>query len=279
MSTLVRQAHGPRMLEAGDGPPVLLLHSISGSASGWRHWMRILADAGFRAVAPDLPGFGAPPVEPTFRYAPYLDLIAQVVSEVDGSREWAVVGDSLGGLLALQFCERGPIDRCVLLETPAVFPYPWLGPVTRAAVVVAQRPRMSALAHRLIASRIGRRILGALELLYTADPIAALDEARNVAIPPLLFLVSVMHTIVTTDLAACAARVRQPVLMVAGSRDRWAPVGVARRVVALLRDGRLHVVEGFRHGDAFHRPEPIAQIVVDHLRGGTHPLPVLVPAS
>lgn len=227
----------------------------------------MLAEAGFRAVAPQLPGFGAPPRGPVFRYEDHLDLISEVMDGVDGSREWSVVGDSLGGLLALQLCERGRIDRCVLLETPVVFPYTWLRPVTRAAAHLAQHPRVSRLGARLVRSRAGRRVLGAFDLLYVADPAVELAEASNVAALPLAFLMSVMDAIAAADLRECAIRARQPVLMVAGSRDRWAPAAGARRFVPLLRQGRLHVVEGFRHGDAFHHPEVIAPIVIAHLSG------------
>lgn len=46
--------------EAGpeDGVPVLLLHGWPELARSWHHQMQALADAGFRAIAPDLRGFG-----------------------------------------------------------------------------------------------------------------------------------------------------------------------------------------------------------------------------
>lgn len=260
-----------RWLEAGSGDPVLLLHSISGSASGWREWMRILADAGFRAVAPELPGFGAPPLEPVFRHEHYLGLLDELMSAADGSREWAVVGDSLGGLLALQLCERGRIGRCVLLETPAVFPYPWLRPVARVAVDLTQRPLIARFGARLVGSGLGRRVMGAFDLIYTADRTVALQEASALSVPPLPFLASVMEAIAAADLRECARRVRQPVLMVVGSRDRWAPTAEAERFVRLLQRGRLHVEAGFRHGDAFHRPDRIAPIVIEHLMSSDQP--------
>lgn len=259
-----------RWLEAGSGDPVLLLHSISGSASGWREWMRILADAGFRAIAPELPGFGAPPLEPVYRHEDYLGLLDGLMSAADGSREWAAMGDSLGGLLALQLCGRGRIGRCVLLETPAVFPYPWLRPVARAGVDLTRRRPIASLGARLVGSGLGRRVMGAFDLIYAADPTVALQEASNVSLPPLPFLASVMEAIAAADLREFAGRVRQPVLIVVGSRDRWAPTAEAERFVRLLQRGRLHVEAGFRHGDAFHRPGRIAPVVIEHLRRTDH---------
>ncbi|SPU51581.1 Soluble epoxide hydrolase [Bordetella trematum] len=43
---------------AGQGPLVLLCHGFPETAHAWRHQLRALAQAGFRAVAPDLRGYG-----------------------------------------------------------------------------------------------------------------------------------------------------------------------------------------------------------------------------
>jgi pimeloyl-ACP methyl ester carboxylesterase len=46
------------VLEQGEGPPVLLLHGWPDTAELWRQTMPVLAEAGFRAIAPDLRGRG-----------------------------------------------------------------------------------------------------------------------------------------------------------------------------------------------------------------------------
>src|SRR4051794_10260269 len=58
--------------EAGTGDDaVILLHGFPELAYSWRHQLPALADAGYRALAPDLRGFGATvrrdgrPTEPT----------------------------------------------------------------------------------------------------------------------------------------------------------------------------------------------------------------------
>jgi pimeloyl-ACP methyl ester carboxylesterase len=47
-----------RVTEAGDGPPVILAHGFPELGYSWRHQLPALADAGFRAVAPDQRGYG-----------------------------------------------------------------------------------------------------------------------------------------------------------------------------------------------------------------------------
>ena len=44
--------------DEGEGEPVLLIHGFPDSSSLWRHQVRALVDAGYRAIAPDLRGFG-----------------------------------------------------------------------------------------------------------------------------------------------------------------------------------------------------------------------------
>ena len=44
--------------EQGDGPLVLLLHGFPESWFSWRHQFNALSEAGFRAVAPDMRGYG-----------------------------------------------------------------------------------------------------------------------------------------------------------------------------------------------------------------------------
>ncbi|HEY7489879.1 MAG TPA: alpha/beta fold hydrolase, partial [Candidatus Tectomicrobia bacterium] len=46
------------LLDAGSGPAVLLLHGFPDSSYLWRHQIPALVEAGFRAIAPDLRGFG-----------------------------------------------------------------------------------------------------------------------------------------------------------------------------------------------------------------------------
>ncbi|MDH3748538.1 MAG: alpha/beta fold hydrolase, partial [Gammaproteobacteria bacterium] len=44
--------------EQGQGPAVILLHGFPELAYSWRHQLPALANAGFRAIAPDQRGYG-----------------------------------------------------------------------------------------------------------------------------------------------------------------------------------------------------------------------------
>lgn len=56
-------------LSAGDGPLILLLHGYPDTARGWLPVIDLLAEAGYRAVAPNLPGYPPSGPSPTGDYS------------------------------------------------------------------------------------------------------------------------------------------------------------------------------------------------------------------
>jgi pimeloyl-ACP methyl ester carboxylesterase len=85
---------------AGDGPLVLFLHGFPEFWWAWRHQLVALAEAGFRAAAMDLRGFGASD-KPPRGYDP-MTLAADAAGVIRslGERDAVVVGHGLGGAVA-----------------------------------------------------------------------------------------------------------------------------------------------------------------------------------
>ncbi len=94
--------------EIGTGPLVLLLHGFPQFWWGWRRQLLDLADAGYRAVAVDLRGYGASDKPPRGYDAPTLaaDMAALVTSL--GESDAMVVGHDVGGTLAWTMAARHP---------------------------------------------------------------------------------------------------------------------------------------------------------------------------
>src|SRR6266511_2971217 len=88
-------------LEAGAGPLVVLLHGFPEFWYAWRHQIPALADAGYRVVAPDLPGYNTSDKPPRVRdYRPRVlvqDVADLIVALGAGSA--AVAGHDWGGAL------------------------------------------------------------------------------------------------------------------------------------------------------------------------------------
>jgi pimeloyl-ACP methyl ester carboxylesterase len=91
--------------EAGEGPPVLLLHSSVCDRRMWDAQFRALAAAGHRVVRCDFRGYGATPVADR----PYTDA-GDVLALMDalGVERAALVGSSFGGRVALLAAAAAP---------------------------------------------------------------------------------------------------------------------------------------------------------------------------
>jgi 3-oxoadipate enol-lactonase len=104
--------------EAGEGPAVVLLHAGVADRTMWREHLPALAREGFRAVAPDLPGFGEAPVQPG-EQAPWADVLAAM--DALGIERAALVGNSFGGAVALRVAAVAPerVSALALISAPA----------------------------------------------------------------------------------------------------------------------------------------------------------------
>jgi pimeloyl-ACP methyl ester carboxylesterase len=96
--------NGLRMqfLEQGEGPAVLLCHGFPETSYAWRQQLPALAAAGFRALAPDLRGYGGT-TQPTGRdQYTLLQLVGDLVGLLDalGVAQAVVVGNDWGATVA-----------------------------------------------------------------------------------------------------------------------------------------------------------------------------------
>ena len=108
--------------EEGDGPLVVLLHGFPESRATWKHQMHALAEAGFRAVAPDLRGYGHSP-KPRGIDAYGLPLIIDDVAELIeslGDAPCVVVGHDWGAAVAwyLTMSRPGLVRKLAVLNVP-----------------------------------------------------------------------------------------------------------------------------------------------------------------
>jgi pimeloyl-ACP methyl ester carboxylesterase len=91
--------------EAGTGTALVLLHAGIADRSMWSAHLAPLAAAGYRVVAPDLPGFGETPEGPG-PLAPWEDVL-HLLDDL-GIGEAALVGDSFGAAVALRVAVVAP---------------------------------------------------------------------------------------------------------------------------------------------------------------------------
>ena len=107
-----------RYVEAGDGPVVLLIHGLADSLLSWYCNIDALAYAGYRVIAPDLPGSGESDKPGHLDYDPVsaAEFIYDFSQEL-GLKKFSLVGSSAGGLMAGLFALENPdmVEKMVLV--------------------------------------------------------------------------------------------------------------------------------------------------------------------
>jgi haloalkane dehalogenase len=113
----LRLAH----IDEGEGAPVIFMHGEPTWSFLWRHVIGPVRDAGFRCLAPDLPGFGRSdkPIDiDWYSYDRHVAMAAALLEELDLHGATIVVhdwGGPIGLRLAVEHAAR--IDRIVILDT------------------------------------------------------------------------------------------------------------------------------------------------------------------
>jgi len=228
-----------RWREAGEGPAVVLVHGLGLSADFWWRNGPPLATAGFRVLAPDLPGFGktqGPPYLPVPEQTRWLSAWADALDLPPAA--W--VGHSVSCQVALELAVDRP-ERVtgLVLAAPTGDPAPL---------------------------RLVRQALG-----FVADPIweppslvpAVGDPYFRAGIPRWL---RTWYAAGRHDTMAVARKAKAPGIVVLGHRDPVVRRGFARELAACLRGGRCVVLPRGAHAVVFDAHHDFNAEVIAFLR-------------
>jgi len=262
----VRLADGTRLrlVESGVGAsrPVLLVHGFGASAYQWRHMLPALADAGFHALAPDLPGHGfSQLVFPQGEYAraAYARRLFLLLDALGIDRA-PLVGHSMGGAIAAEMAWQSPerVARLALLS-PAGF-----GIVPERVRAMRWVPDLLAPLARPFTSRAAAHLV--LGDVYGPDGTWTVRDEQELLAPYAQrdIFRALLRTVKEFDFRlhtnAQLAQLPAGTLVVFGTHDAVVrPCDVAARV-QLVPDGRLVVLP--RVG---HLPQVEAAAAVTHL--------------
>ena len=237
-----RRVAGVRYFAGGEGPAVVLVHGLSGSAANWVEVAPELAGR-YRVLAVDLPGHGRSQAPP--RGARVSDFVAAVAAVIEAEEAGPVLlaGHSFGGLVALRLVQTRPeLVRGLLLVAPAGIASGTRVARHLVAIAATLRPGrwVAPFRHRYAERLWYRRVL--FRPWFVADPHALSPRAT------LGFLEGPLEhadtrtagrAMVLDDPRAELEHVRCPTLVLWGARDPQLPVDdafeYARRLRAPLR--------------------------------------------
>jgi pimeloyl-ACP methyl ester carboxylesterase len=264
----------PATIETGSGPAVLLVHGLTGFKEAWGRLPRALADAGLRAVAVDLPGFGA---SPRLRRTTPQGLAGAIGPLLDDLAPAAVVAHSLGSQVAMLAAAAHPgrVARMALLA-PWVLARPRrLPPRTVSDVLqlpLVGRPLARAAIARLRRSPARRR---EAYLRAVGDPAALAGDPALTALlegagerlrrADLRALTDWGASALALDVRPLAPGLSGPTLVVVGTLDRVTEPSGARWLADALPAGRLLSLPGVGHFPHLEAPDEVAAAVVGHL--------------
>jgi pimeloyl-ACP methyl ester carboxylesterase len=251
-------------LEAGSGEPVIMLHGSGPGVSGlanWQHNMPALSQR-FRVLAPDIVGFGATerPDDIVYSLRTWTDHVWAFL-DAHGISSTAIVGNSLGGRIALQMATDRPdrITKMVLMGAPGV----GMTPTDGLAALRGYEPSHDAMRDLL------RNYFAVDPALITDELVeiryeASIADGAYEAYRTMFF--DPRHA--GSELGITEDEVRAittPTLLVHGREDRVVPVQVSATMLGLLPKADLHVFSACGHWTQIERADEFSALVTDYL--------------
>ncbi len=276
----LRRQDGP-----ADARPVWFVHGLGGASTDWTRIGGALSP-----IAPgyslDLPGSGRSDPPPGGRYSPRVDAqIAAAAIEQVGGGPVHLVGNSYGGVVAtLLAADRPDLISTLTLISPAVPDLrltkdrgadPRLGLLLLPGAAGFAETRLGSIEPLERARGLGDICFGEPEAITDDDYIALAEEhmwraalawSQASTIGSLRALMNSYLRKGRSSFAAAAARVRAPVLVIWGTRDRLVDVRLAPRTVAAFDDAQLLVLAGCGHVPQMEQPLFTAQAIAGHWR-------------
>lgn len=252
-----------------DKPPVILLHGLPSQSYSWGAVLPILAEKGFRAIAPDWIGFGfsAKPDRRDFAYTPdaYIKAFAEFIQAIELERFSLVVQGFLGSV-GIQYALRSPahIERLAILNAPvsATAKLPWQLQQMSLPLIGDMMTQDPLLVDRTLEGGSRYRIEDQDLDVYRRPFLQSSDAGR-----------SLLATLQNLQLKQSMAEIEsgwqqwtQPTQIIWGLRDPWLPFIQAQSLAGTLQKAELVQLEEAGHYPQEHFPAQVSDALQDFLR-------------
>ncbi len=239
-------------IEKGEGAPLILLHGLMGGVDNFGSMVDVVANAGFKVLAPDLKLFEVPLLKTSIKYlAEYLnDFMRHKKLE-----KAVLVGNSLGGHIALVFSKKYPekVKGMVLTGSSGLY----------EKAMGDSFPRRGDYEYIKVKTE---------EVFYDpktatkelVDKIFDIANKRDSVIRLLAFAKSAIRHNMAEDIP----NFKMPVCLIWGKQDKVTPPHVAEEFHSLFPNSKLFWIDKCGHSPMWEHPEKFSEITIDWL--GNH---------
>jgi pimeloyl-ACP methyl ester carboxylesterase len=249
-----------RYLEAGSGPPLVLVHGLGSNAL--QDWGRLVAPLArrYHVYAPDLPGFGRSerPADADYSIPMQVEALRAFLGAVGVSRA-RVAGISMGGWIVARLAGEHPelVERLVVVAPAGMRPDDG-APIPAEALL----PQDEAGVRRLIAT------------IRHKPPASPSFLVRDILAERLREEWIVRRALESMRpgkdwLNGTLGRAQMPVLIVWGKQDALIPVAYAAPLQAEFEHATLTVLDGCGHVPMADCPQQFDAVLTAFLAAGT----------
>lgn len=244
----------------GSGPTVVLIHGLGTTSDVWYSLRAALAPE-FHVITYDRSGCGLSARRAGgYSIDAWVDELVELLERL-GVDETAVIGHSLGSMVAQRFAARYPSR-------------------TRALVLVGGEAVLTSDARNVLAERAASIREFGLTAVVDAWLTGSLSEDTRAANPALVGLLRAMflanddesyalqaETLRDADVAASDAHILCPTLLIVGGEDHVTPVGWQQQIAEAIPESRIQIVPNTAHMTMLEAPEAFNAEVLEFLNG------------
>lgn len=251
--------------EQGEGQAVIFLHGAGGGASGYSNFKGnypVFAQAGYRAIVPDLIGYGLSSKPDLPQYD--LDLfIAGIKGLVDGLglQDVTLLGNSLGGAVALGYALAYPDDVArLILMAP--------GGVEDLDTYLAM-PGIANMFEIYKSGKTGAEAMRAVMTMQLFDPSLLTDEIINERAPIAATQTQAARSILKVpNMTGQLHQLRCPVFGFWGVNDQFNPVSGTMKLMENCPQARMVLVNRCGHWVQVEHQDLFNRSCIDFLKNG-----------
>ena len=243
--------------------PALCLHGFPESSYMWRHVLEAVAQAGRRAIAPDLPGFGDSPPDPPGTWERQVEAVERFRGALELERVALIVHD-WGGIIGLRWaCDHPGVATALVLSNTGFFADGKWHAMARTMRTPSEGEQLVEAMTREGFGEMLTSLSRGLDERAAEEYWKAFEtpEGRRGVLD--LYRSGDFEKLDAYD--GCLVSLEAPALVLWGGDDPFAPLAGAERFERELPGANLVVVEGAGHFVYADEPERTAREVSDFL--------------